>query len=365
MMIVKFLFYLYSIFNLFLLNIYLFLKKIFSKKKVIFFYHPKENLTKIHSYYMEDFLFKFDKYEIIFGSKILILRYFYIKESLLPYIYNIDIFLSNNVCNNFTHHSKRVYFHHDIYDTPLVEKKKEKELKKRLTKYDFVFLASKKSKYIFEKIFSNLKKKPKLLYLGYYPKLNYLLNKNLVRKKINRNIIIAPTNFNGFPKLTMQPYLETLIKNLLKIDYKIIYRPHPSNVKEKKVLALEKNFKNFKNFKLDTSSNYFNSYSSSNFMITDISGTAYTYAFFTKNPVFFFSPNEKRIKNSYYKNLSYFNDRNKIGKVFLKDKLMIAFFLKNKNNIFKKKIKKNILDIYKKNFNNLDYNIFMKLYDNK
>jgi hypothetical protein len=132
--------------------------------------------------------------------------------------------------------------------------------------------------------------------LDYYPKLNYLLNKNLVRKKINRNIIIAPTDFNGFPKLTIQPYLETLIKNLIKIDYKIIYRPHPSNVKEKKVLALEKNFKNFKNFKLDTSSNYFNSYSSSNFMITDISGTAYTYAFLTKNPVFFSHQMKKKLK---------------------------------------------------------------------
>jgi len=364
-MIVKVFFYLYSIINLILLNIFLFLKKIYYKKNIIFFYNPKENLTKMHTYYMDDFLLKFDKHIVFFGGKIILFRYFYIKESLLSYIYNVDIFLSNNVCDNFTHNSKRVYLHHDIYDTPLVEKKKEKEITKRLSKYDFVILPSIKSKYIFEKTFFNVKKKPKIFYLGFYPKLNYLLKKKVIRKKINNNIIIAPTDFCAFPKLTMQPYLENLISCLIKKSYTITYRPHPSNIKEKKVLALIKKFKNTKNFKLDTKSNYFNSYSSSNLMITDISGTAYTYAFLTKNPVFFYSPNEKIIQKTYYSNLSYFKDRKKIGKVFLNTKLMIAFLKKNINNKFNKAFKVNILDIYKKHFDKLDYNIFIKIYDKK
>ena len=222
-----------------------------------------------------------------------------------------------------------------------------------------------KSKYIFEKTFFNVKKKPKIFYLGFYPKLNYLLKKKVIRKKINNNIIIAPTDFCAFPKLTMQPYLENLISCLIKKSYTITYRPHPSNIKEKKVLALIKKFKNTKNFKLDTKSNYFNSYSSSNLMITDISGTAYTYAFLTKNPVFFYSPNEKIIQKTYYSNLSYFKDRKKIGKVFLNTKLMIAFLKKNINNKFNKAFKVNILDIYKKHFDKLDYNIFIKIYDKK
>ena len=127
-MIIKIFFYSYSVFNLILLNIYLFLKKMSSKKKIIFFYHPKENLTKIHTYYIEDFLLKFQNYTVFFGAKILLFRYFYIKESLLNYIYNVDIFISNNVCNNFTKNSKRVYLHHDIYDTPLTEKKRREKL---------------------------------------------------------------------------------------------------------------------------------------------------------------------------------------------------------------------------------------------
>ena len=114
-MIVKVFFYLYSIINLILLNILLFLKKIFYKKKIIFFYNPKKNLTKMHIFYMDDFLLKFYKHNVFFGGKVILFGYFYIKESLLCYIYNVDIFVSNNVCDNFSHNSKRVYLHHDIY----------------------------------------------------------------------------------------------------------------------------------------------------------------------------------------------------------------------------------------------------------
>lgn len=48
-------------------------------------------------------------------------------------------------------------------------------------------------------------------------------------------------------------------------------------------------------------------------MITDLSGTAYTYSFFTKKPVIFFSQNEKLLNNLNYDQLSYFKDREKIG----------------------------------------------------
>ena len=230
---------------------------------------------------------KFQNYTVFFGAKILLFRYFYIKESLLNYIYNVDIFISNNICNNFTKNSKKIYFHHDIYDTPLTERKKEREVANRLNKYDFVLLPSKKSEYLFEKIFANLKKKPKLLFLGFYPKLNYLLKEKIIKKKNNKNIIIAPTDFNAFPGLTMQPYLEEVITKLLKEKYEITYRPHPSNAKLKKVLDLIKKFDKYQNFKFDISSNYYESYSLSNLMITDISGTAYTLCIFNKKSCYF------------------------------------------------------------------------------
>ena len=64
----------------------------------------------------------------------------------------------------------------------------------------------------------------------------------------------------------------------------IIFRPHPSNLN---CLKSEINnlFKKIK-FKLDKSIDY-KVYNSSLCLITDISGTAYTYAFLTKRPVIF------------------------------------------------------------------------------
>ena len=49
-------------------------------------------------------------------------------------------------------------------------------------------------------------------------------------------------------------------------------------------------------------------------LITDISGTAYTYAFLTDKPVLFLSSNEKFIKRD-LGDLKFFEYRNKIGKV--------------------------------------------------
>ena len=70
------------------------------------------------------------------------------------------------------------------------------------------------------------------------------------------------------------------------------------------MLDIELILEKYSNFFLDTSSNYLDSYSSSKFMITDVSGTAYTYAMLTKKPVFFFSKSEDKINSSNYKNLN-------------------------------------------------------------
>ena len=101
-------------------------------------------------------------------------------------------------------------------------------------------------------------------------------------------------------------------------------------------------------------------YESTKFMITDLSGTAYTYALLTKNPVFFYSKNENIIINSDYKKLNYFKDRRKIGKVFDNVNKMTNY-LNNNNNKELKKFNKNIKGIYKKYFNK-KVNIFDAIY---
>jgi len=105
-----------------------------------------------------------------------------------------------------------------------------------------------------------------------------------------------------------------LIKLLLtKTNLKIIFRPYPANRTLDKILQIKNRFKNCNQFIFDESDDYFNAYVSSKCLITDISGTAYTYAFFTKRPVIFYTKYEKILNKYQFNNLNYFKDRNKIG----------------------------------------------------
>jgi hypothetical protein len=350
---------LYSILNLILINIYFGLLRI-SKKKIIFFYHPKENLTSIHDFYLSKLAKKDKAYKVVFGSKCLNIKHFYLKGVLLKFVLFVDIFVSNNISDTFTKKSKKIYIHHDIYDTPLVDRKDRSILKKRLSNYDFILIPSKKSSYIFDKIFEREQKKPIIKILGFYPKLNYLLSKIKKNNSNSRKVIIAPTQNDNFKNLNLNKYLELIISKLIKSNFTVIYRPHPSDIEDKMVSKIFKNYKKCNQFLLDTSSNYLKSYESTKFMITDLSGTAYTYALLTKNPVFFYSKNENIIINSDYKKLNYFKDRRKIGKVFDNVNKMINY-LNNNNNKELKKFNKNIKGIYKKYFNK-KVNIFDAIY---
>ena len=57
---------------------------------------------------------------------------------------------------------------------------------------------------------------------------------------------------------------------------------------------------------------------------------------------------KKKIQNSFYRNLNFFKDRSKIGKVFLNTRLLVYFLKKNKNNKFKITVKKILLIYIKK-----------------
>ena len=149
-----------------------------------------------------------------------------------------------------------------------------------------IFLASKNTKIVGDQLFKNEKKKPKISIIGYF-KLDYLLK----YKSNNRvtSIVIAPTNFLAFKKFSLYSELRNLINILLsKTNYNIIFRPHPSNLNSIKVAKIVKTFKRNKKFTFDISKDYSEVYNNSVCLITDLSGTAYTYAFLTKRPVIFF-----------------------------------------------------------------------------
>lgn len=348
-----------SIFNIFQLNLLIFIQKFLYKKKIVIFYYPKNRLVKNNISFISDHFLNQKNFFIFYGATttINLKNFFFIKQSYLKFIFNIDLFISNNICNKFSLKSKKIYIHHDIYDTPLAEKKKEKELKLSFLKYDFIIVASKKSAKVFVNLFKNTIIKPKILVFKYL-KINFI-KKRLLKNKLKRDyILIAPTNYLSFPKFTMQKKLFKLIDRLLKNNYKVIYRPHPSNFNDKPIVNLKSSFEYNNNFIFDNNPEYFNSYKKSKFLITDLSGTAYTYAITTGRPVIFFNHNDKYLKKFNYHELNYFIDRDKIGWKF-KNVSKIINFLK-KNNKYKnekllrlKKFKKIFYDVKKFDLNYL------------
>lgn len=311
--------------------------------KVILFYHPEKKLTNITRIYMDQFLkLQFKNYKVIFAhqdiNEIDEKNFIFIQHNFLKFIFKIDIFISSYVSDYFTYRSKKIYIHHDIYDTPIADNKKIYQLKNKLNKYDYIFVPTLDSYNFFRKL---LISKVKIREIGYI-KLDIL--RNLKRKKIiqkQKNIIIAPTNIYSFKDFSIKKQIGDIISYLLqKTNNKVILRPHPSNRDDLFYLKIVNKFKENKNFKYDLSNNYLKVYLESKILITDISGTAYTYAFLTNNPVIFFFKSKKILKKNKFNNLNYFKDINKVGKLAfsMNDfKTKLIFILKNKN-VYKKKI---------------------------
>ena len=328
--------------NLFRINFKVFISIFFQNKKVIFFFNPNKKLTNITNYYIKDWLGSLKNFNIIYGY---LPDYeqkndYKIYPFLCKYIYGVDVFISTYVCDYFSNRSKRIYIHHDIYDTPLTKKGNYKTLVKKFLNYDLILTPSKISSKMFEKLFKFERRKPNIISIGYL-KLDYLLQQKKKFSVKKDSIIIAPTDFNAFKKYSIIQQLPELISFIIeKFDFNVIFRPHPSNREHLNVLDIKNKFITNKKFKFDTSENYLKNYRKSLCMITDISGTAYTYAFLNECPVLFFS--NKLIEKN-YKNSNYIKDRNKIGFVYRNNKEV----LKTIKLIIKKKpmIKKSIVKL--------------------
>jgi hypothetical protein len=299
------------------------------KKKIIFFYHPKKSLTLMHKFYIEDLLEDFtENYSVIYGHEVnknIGKKNYFIKQGYLKFILNIDLFISNNICDVFPPRSKKIYIHHNIYDDPWVPRSKEKVMCQRLLNYGFIFLSSKMQIKMVDEMFRryDIEKFPKLKEIGHL-RIDYLLRKYSEKFKIKKNsIVIAMTSFESFTEFTISNYLKDIIYELLnETSYNVILRPHPSNRDHIKIHELIEIFKHNTKFQCDFSENYVDTYAKSQILITDMSGTAYTFAFLTLCPVIFFLPNDDAIKKNNYDKLNFFLNRTKIGSIVRDVKLI-------------------------------------------
>ena len=169
--------------------------------------------------------------------------------------------------------------------------------------------------------------KPKNLVKFGYPHLDNLLEKNLNKtlehdnKKMN--VLLAPSwSNNGI----FEKFSEDIIEILLENNFKVIFRPHPMSQKhsKKKVKEIFKKFSEEDDFSMECNISNFNSFSSTDIMITDWSGSSLEFAFGFEKPILFVDV-PKKINNPEFKKINLIpievSVREKIGKIISPDKL--------------------------------------------
>ena len=375
----KILRFLLSIKSIIFINLFIRIKKKLNKDlKIVFFYFPVKSYQN-NILELIDEIKKEKNLEVILaynlGSSNEVKNYnkaFFLNLGYLKYINSVDIFLSSYVVYEFPDSLNKIYINHDIYDAPWVNPEKEKKLIKTLKGYDYIFLSSdiaisdlqrKINQYLDIKIDG---KRTSLINTGYL-KLDHVYQNLKNSNSIEDSILLAPTLSSMLIDYNLDRFLDTMIEEILKNDkFKVIYRPHPGDIinKEKNLIIknINEKYKNQPNFTLDDNTSYLESYRKSKILITDFSGTAYTYAFSKLRPVIFFSKNEEKLIKSDLNELFYFNDRIIVGKIiqnidrlneeiYSTDKLInyysneIELLRSKRIKFFKRSIEQNLLSI--------------------
>ena len=169
--------------------------------------------------------------------------------------------------------------------------------------YDIVFCPGKKHKQELlktEKV--NNSKKKNLYEIGYFY-LDYL--KSIKQENSNSNTILIAPSWNYANENFTELILEKLIAKILENNYKIIFRPHPEQIKRQKSIIEKINlkFKKFPNYIYDINKDNLNSLIKAKIIITDNSGIAIEAILGLKKPVIYCDKYLK-IHNKNYKKIS-------------------------------------------------------------
>jgi hypothetical protein len=236
----------------------------------------------------------------------------------------VDVFVIPTVMLGLPERAKKVLFVHDIYDSPFGvaefprasetgEYPRDSAFRDEL---DYVFLPC-RALVGENRIHPLLRKKPLCRIPGGYIKLDDNIRYFKQCKLPIDSIIYAPTvTDDHFAEYVSVPkYGRKIVEALLDgfADYKIIFRPHPHTLQTEDVTKIAEHFRGNKRFIFDSNASFYNdNYCRSAAMVTDMSGTAFTYAFMTLRPVVFFSHREQDVAKA-FNNVKYFEDRERIG----------------------------------------------------
>lgn len=233
----------------------------------------------------------------------------------------IDIFVVPTLMLGLPLKSKKLLLVHDIYDSPLGD---ETEFRKLLSEFDYCFLPSLPAIELFKRVASTpdpsvIRNRNLTLIPGGYIKLDRLQAYFHTHQSEEKTIIYAPTvtGLDFDDVISVPEFGEAIIETLLSDlpDYTLIFRPHPHSLRTAVVQRIFKRFRSHPRFVIDENASfYMDNYSRSGLMISDISGTAFTYAFATSRPVVFFSHDEATVQRK-YGTLNYVRDREKLGRI--------------------------------------------------
>ncbi|MDH5763827.1 MAG: CDP-glycerol glycerophosphotransferase family protein [Nitrospinota bacterium] len=276
---------------------------------------------------------------------------YYAGHDLIGHFNFVNAFIFPTLTPGLPFASKKILLVHDIYDSPkgVAETApapsndgKPQRVPPLLDELDYTFLPCRALMPPSNKL-KLIRQKPICRIPGGYIK----LDKNIQYFKSIHvpidSIIFAPTvHWDHFYDYVAVPeHGCDIVGALLEgfPEYKIIFRPHPHTIDTPEVQKVAEAFKDHPQFEFDTNASfYMENYARSQLMITDMSGTAFTYAFTTSRPVVFFSHKDDSVEQVFGK-IRYFIDREKIGYVAtnveeLRQK--VAYILANKTELEQK-----------------------------
>ena len=111
-------------------------------------------------------------------------------------------------------------------------------------------------------------------------------------------VVYAPTHvYSVNEKLaSLREYGEAIVDALLAADLRVVFRPHPVSFRDADSSIIEKIIEKYSangNFFVDRSRDYLTSYARANLMVTDLSGTGFTFSLSFLRPSVFFAANEE------------------------------------------------------------------------
>ena len=133
-----------------------------------------------------------------------------------------------------------------------------------------------------------------------YPKLDLMLTSQSNKQGAPHSsgkltVVYAPTHIYETNEAfaTIRRYGETVISALLARDYRVIFRPHPLSFTDADRDVIDRIcglHGSDPRFSLDKTKDYTKSYASADLMVTDISGTGFTFSLTFSRPCIFFAP---------------------------------------------------------------------------